>query len=274
LRRSVVEDNVKETAAKIIDTHSHVLPFVDHGSPDMETTLRMLRASADQGSSTIVCTPHLYELDEGLVERTRETHGEVCAGAEIAGIPVRLLQGFEVDLLVAANADLDTMRRLCIRGDAVVGQVVVIEMPFNGWPLFFEQVIHTLSVAGITPIIAHPERNERVQRSPDVLMGCMNAGAVLQGTAGSLSPMFRRDCQKTFFDLLARGWFGLLASDAHSEPEYTWSLAPLLAELGDRLMPEDRDLLVNVNPGRVLEGKRPLPLIPRRPAGKSRRFFG
>ncbi len=185
-----------------------------------------------------------------------------------------MLQGFEVDLLVAANVDLDTMRRLCIRGEGWTGQTVVIEMPFNGWPLFFEQVIHTLSVAGITPIIAHPERNERVQRSPDVLTGCMNAGAVLQGTAGSLSPMFRRDCQKTFFDLLARGWFGLLASDAHSEPEYTWSLAPLLAELGDRLTPEDRDLLVNVNPARVLDGKRPLPLIPRRPVGKSRRFFG
>jgi protein-tyrosine phosphatase len=255
--------------ASIIDTHSHLLPLVDHGSPDMETALRMVRAAAAQGTTAIACTPHLYELDPDLIERVRKVHGQAKKAVEEAAIPVTLLLGFEVDLMVAATSNLETVRELCIEGSAAV----IIETPFSNWPPFFEETIYRLSTAGIQPILAHPERSERVRRSPDALTGLMNAGAVLQGTSGSLSPLLRRGSHKTFYELLARGWFSLLASDGHSQPEYTWSLGPLLAELGDRVSAEERDLLVCVNPGRILEGKRPIPIVPRRPVGKSRRWF-
>lgn len=243
----------------------------------MDTTLRMIQAAVAQGATTICCTPHMYDYDQTLVDETREVHQEVVAAVATAGLSVRLLQGFEVDLLVAATSDPATVRSLCIQTPDSAGPgagAMILEMPYNNWPPFFEESIYKLTTAGIIPVIAHPERNERVQRSPDVLQGCMNAGAVLQGTAGSFTDMFRRSSQKTFLELLARGWYGLLASDAHSEPDFTWSLGPLLAELGDRVSPEDRTLLVNVNPGRLLEGKRPLPLVPKRQPGKSRRLFG
>ena len=196
----------------------------------MDTTLRMAQAAVDQGVTTICCTPHLLDLDLDLVKRVRAVHKEAEAALAEARIPVRLLCGFEVDLLVAATSDLDTIRTLCIQ-----------------------------------PIIAHPERNERVQRSPDAILGCINSGAILQGTSGSLSPMFRKQSQKTFLALLARGWYSLLASDAHSDPEYTWTLGPLLAELGDRISPQDRDLLLCVNAGSVLGGRRPISLTSKRP---------
>jgi tyrosine-protein phosphatase YwqE len=254
----------------------------------------MIRVAAERGTKTIVCTPHLYELDLALVQRAREVHRDVVAAVAHAGIDVRLLLGFEVDLTIAATCDLETMRTLCIGGLGSVdrdapadldsdpgldpdaepaaaadpsatpaggpGRAVIVEMPFSGWPLYLEQTLFRLASAGFLPILAHPERNERIQRSPDALAVCLNAGAIAQGTAGSLSAMFRKQSQKTFLELLARGWFSLLASDAHSQPEYTWSLEPLLAELGKRLSPADRELLTEVNPVRVLEGKKPLPL--------------
>lgn len=264
------------SATNIIDTHSHCLPLVDHGSPDLDTTLRMIQAAAAQGTTVICCTPHLYQYDPDLVRRARETHSEVVAALGAAGIPVRLLLGFEVDLTVAARADRDTLYDLCIQnGDPESpGRALLIEMPFNNWPPFFEKTIFGLATSGLLPVIAHPERNDRVQRSPEALEACMNAGAVLQGTSGSLSGLFRKDSQRTFFELLARGWFSLLASDAHSAPDYTWTVAPMLAELGTRVTPEDRELLVNVNPTRVLEGNRPIPMVPKRARGKGRRFFG
>ncbi len=259
-----------------------MLPWVDHGSPDLETTLRMIREAAERGTRTIVCTPHLYEPDELLVERARDVHREVAAAAEEEAIPVRLLLGFEVDLTVAATCDLETLRTFCIGGSdggqgpdvgQNPGRAVLIEMPYSGWPPFLEQTLFRLTAGGLLPILAHPERNDRVQRSPDVLAACLNAGAVAQGTAGSLSRMFRKQSAKAFYELLARGWLSLLASDAHSEPEYTWSLEPLLADLGKRLSSGDRELLTEVNPARVLEGKSPILLMPKRPAGDGRRRF-
>ena len=265
-----------------------MLPGVDHGSPDLETTLRMIREAALRGTRTIVCTPHLFELDPQLVERVREVHREVVAAVNEQAIPVRLLLGFEVDLTIAATCDLDTIRGLCIGGaddgegsvpdeggdvSTSSGRAVLIEMPYSGWPLFLEQTLFRLTAAGFLPILAHPERNERVQRSPDALAACLNAGAIAQGTAGSLSNMFRKQSLKTFHELLARGWFSLLASDAHSQPEYTWSLEPLLAELGKRVSQADRELMTEVNPARMLEGKSPIPLVSKRPADGGRRRF-
>ena len=234
----------------------------------MSTTLRMIQAAVAAGTTTIVCTPHLYNKDPDLVKRVRRVHAETVTAVEEAGIPVRLLSGFEVDPSVALTSDTDTLRTLCVYDQDGGRNVLIMETPYSGWPPLFEQNIRRLVTGGIQPVLAHPERNDRVQRSPDILAGCMDAGAVLQGTSGSFSPLFRRDSHKTFYELLARGWFGLLASDGHSEPEYTWSLGPLLAEIGDRISPEDRDLLVSVNPARILEGKRPLPVVPKRPAGK------
>jgi protein-tyrosine phosphatase len=232
----------------------------------------MIREAADRGTSTIVCTPHLYELDARLVERAREVHLEVAAAVAEEAIPVRLLLGFEVDLTIVATCDLETIRTLCVGGSS--GRSLIIEMPYSGWPLFLEQTLFRLTAAGLLPILAHPERNDRVQRSPDVLAACLNAGAVAQGTAGSLSNMFRKQSSKAFHELLARGWLSLLASDAHSEPQYTWSLEPLLADLGKRLSPADRELMTEVNPARVLEGKKPVPLASKRPAeGRRRRFL-
>jgi protein-tyrosine phosphatase len=228
----------------------------------------MIREASARGTGTIVCTPHLLELDERFIDRVRKVYRELTAEVWEHGIPVRLVLGFEVDITVAALSDIDTVRTLCIGGSDAEqsadkgqrGQAVLIEMPYSGWPPFLEETLFRLTTAGLVPILAHPERNDRVQRSPDVLAACLNAGAVAQGTAGSLSSMFRKQSLKTFQELLARGWFGLLASDAHSKPEYTWTLEPLFAELGKRLSPADRVVMTELNPARVLEGKRPFPL--------------
>ncbi len=104
-------------------------------------------------------------------ERARETQREVVAALDAAAIPVRLLLGFEVDLSVAATADPDILRTLCIQddGSGSACTALIVEMPFTSWPLFFEETIFRLTTGGLMPIIAHPERNDRVQRCPEAL---------------------------------------------------------------------------------------------------------
>ena len=49
---------------EIIDFHSHILPGLDDGSPDLTTSLEMLRAAARQGVGIQVLTPHYYPWKE------------------------------------------------------------------------------------------------------------------------------------------------------------------------------------------------------------------
>ena len=42
----------------MIDFHSHVLPGIDDGAKDVETSVAMLEESKRQGVTTVVCTPH------------------------------------------------------------------------------------------------------------------------------------------------------------------------------------------------------------------------
>ena len=44
----------------MIDLHTHILPGIDDGSPDVATSIELLRRQRDQGVTTVVFTPHLY----------------------------------------------------------------------------------------------------------------------------------------------------------------------------------------------------------------------
>jgi protein-tyrosine phosphatase len=272
----------------MIDTHSHLLPGVDHGCPDLTTSVAMARAAWEAGTSTVVCTPHLLDWDPGLLTEARCAFDQVRAALDAEGIGLRLLLGFEVDASVITDVD-DAMLAMLAVGDpeadaragddalrtAVGGQrgVILVETPFHSWPPFLEESLYRVSLAGYTPVLAHPERNERVQRSPELLENCIRAGAVIQGTAGSLSGPFRRGSLGTFMDLLARGYLHLLASDGHSHVPYTWSLTPLKEELSKRVSAERLDLLMRVNPERVLSGEAPLPTWGTEDKGRTRPWW-
>ena len=63
---------------------------------------------------------------------------------------------------------------------------LLVEFPYFGWPLSLETEIWTLRRRGITPVLAHPERNPEVQRSPARVAPLVAAGALVQLTAASV----------------------------------------------------------------------------------------
>ena len=55
----------RSSAAKIdlsllkTDMHSHLLPGIDDGSPDMETSLELIRGLSELGYTKLITTPHI-----------------------------------------------------------------------------------------------------------------------------------------------------------------------------------------------------------------------
>ena len=44
----------------MIDLHTHILPDIDDGARDVETSLALIKAEKEQGVKEIVFTPHYY----------------------------------------------------------------------------------------------------------------------------------------------------------------------------------------------------------------------
>jgi protein-tyrosine phosphatase len=247
----------------LIDTHSHMLPGVDHGCPNLATSIRMAREAAASGIRAVFCTPHMQELMPGDIEHTREVGAQVRVALAQEGIGLDLLLGFEVDLSIAATQPIEELRALTIESSKAA---IVLEMPYEGWPRFLEQTLFRLATWGFQPVLAHPERNARIQKSPELLVGCLKAGAVAQATAASLTGEFGRGAERAFAKLLSQGAIGLLGSDAHAYRKDSWTLAPVLESLRGVISEEDMFVLVQENPRRLLAGQ---PLLKVRPQAGS-----
>ena len=51
--------------AVLADVHTHILPGIDDGSPDVETSLRMLEREAERGREKLVFTPaDMFEKED------------------------------------------------------------------------------------------------------------------------------------------------------------------------------------------------------------------
>jgi protein-tyrosine phosphatase len=201
----------------MIDTHSHILPGLDDGSPDVAHSLRMAEAAVSAGVTKIVCTPHMREFDLGLAGRAREVLQDFRSELSARAIELTLVLGFEVDICVATALPSDQLRLVTIEGSEMT---LLLEMPHWGWPTHVRDTLFRLRSDGITPMLAHPERNDRIQRSPDLLEECIDSGAIVQATAASIDGTFGHAAKSAFFRHLSLGHVSILATDAHANHDW------------------------------------------------------
>jgi protein-tyrosine phosphatase len=216
----------------------------------------MAQAAWNDGVTTIVCTPHLREYDWTFIETARGVLRDFRVRLSASGVGLRLLLGFEVDVAVASIAAPEELRELVFEDSR---GTLLIEVPHFGWPFQLRDTIFRLCTEGFIPVLAHPERNDRIQRHPALLEECVAAGAVAQVTAASLDGGFGRAPKAVVYRHLVLGNIGLLASDAHSFRRDSWTMANALSALRERLSDAEVDCLARVNPGRLLTGE---PLVP------------
>ena len=213
--------------AGFVDIHCHLLPGIDDGSSDWETSLAMARMAVEDGTETIICTPHqLGNFAENQGDEIRRT-AELQQALDENGIPLRVLPGGDVRIE-------DGMIEQLISGEVMtLGDMrchVLLELPHE---LYFpmEGVLAALERQGMTGILSHPERNRGLLREPGLLPSLVERGCLMQVTAGSLMGTFGPQSQQLAEWMVTQGLVHFIATDAHG----TKSRRPLMGRAYQRV---------------------------------------
>jgi len=243
----------------MVDIHHHLLFGVDDGSKSLEQSVAMVQMAMQDGITHIVATPHandryLYDRasHEILLQQIRDALPADVAAAMTLGLGCDFHLNFEN----TEDARLHN-RRYTINET----EYLLIELPDIGISNRIDEILYNLRIAGMTPILTHPERNVTLQRTPGKLQEWLANGLLLQVTAGSVTGTFGPTAEALAWSLLKKNSVHFLATDAHDLERRTPTMSAARRLIADRFGDETATRLCVTNPMAVFEGK-PLPEQP------------
>jgi protein-tyrosine phosphatase len=236
----------------MIDIHFHCLPGIDDGPDDWDESVALCRLAASEGTSTIVATPHV--LREGWLNEDPRARDELVLKLNtlLGGKPA-ILPGCEY--FYSADA-----AELWEEGPAgpLTGlnraPYLLVEFPGTSVPRGAGDVIHELSIMGVTPVIAHPERNLHFVREPELLESFVRKGAITQITASSLVGEFGRAALAAAGEFYSRGLVHVVASDSHNLDRRPPRLAAARERVRRDWGEDVGQLLFEINPRAIIDG--------------------
>jgi len=240
---------------EMIDIHCHLLPGLDDGAESLESACAMAEMAIADGITHVIGTPHASERHRFVPELVKQRRDEIQAC-------------FEGRLIVASGCDfhlsfenLQDIRQGPERFTLNQKSYLLVEFADFSIPPSLDHALHQLQLAGVKPIVTHPERNPLIRTQPDRLYRWLRQGCYAQITAQSLFGRFGRAAQEIAEQWLDAGAVHFLASDAHDvtsrPPRLKEAFEHVAKNQGEKVA---RALLVD-NPLAAFEG-RSLPYVP------------
>jgi protein-tyrosine phosphatase len=192
------------------DIHSHLLPGIDDGSPDVATSISLINGLSALGLTKFICTPHIFKelypnnsttvgnalalLKEGLSKVNANV--EISAGAE-----------YMIDGDFEENNDL-----LCL-----ADKYLLIEMSYLNEAPNIEQVIFNLQIRGYIIVLAHPERYNFYHKERSRYQRLKDMGCLFQLNLLSLTGYYGKEVKLVTDYLLEKKMYDLAGTDLHHQ---------------------------------------------------------
>jgi protein-tyrosine phosphatase len=218
-----------------VDLHFHLLPGVDDGPEQIADTLELAQAALEDGTGTIVATPHVRHdfvtdvpslpelVAEVRAELKREgIHLDVRCGGELGHEMVGRLRQEELELIAHGPPD---------------ARWLLVEAPFTAMSDGFQDALEELRDRGFGVLIAHPERSGDAALEDSMgLRRALARGALAQVNALSLTGGHGEDARRAGLRLAAEGLAAVVGSDAHGSTR-----PPALSAARERMLAEGID---------------------------------
>ena len=197
----------------MIDIHTHIIPYVDDGSPNLETSIAMIKHELAIGVDEIIATPHhIYSRYESTVEVIKERFNFLCEEVKKENLPVTLYLGQEI--YFTHKEDIIQMLK---EGKLLTlnnTNRVLLEFSFTREPEDILDIIYNFSVNGYEVIVAHVERYEWI--TLDKVKALRNEGALIQINSNSILGLTTWKEKRFTKKLLKLDLVDFVASDTHS----------------------------------------------------------
>ncbi|MCM1310530.1 MAG: hypothetical protein NC301_05825 [Bacteroides sp.] len=192
--------------------HCHIIPGVDDGSPDVETSLTLLVHMSRWGLKRIFASPHsTQDRYENTPQSLAKPFAELKDAIQAKQMSIELHHHMEyrIDDFFLRQFDNDNIVTL-------PENFLLIENSFSHEPWGMNNVVYDLINHGYNPILAHPERYAfYALHHRDRYKDLHNMGVYFQVNLLSLAGHYGKMERETAVYLLKQGMVQFIGTDLH-----------------------------------------------------------
>lgn len=196
------------------DMHSHLLPGIDDGSPDVETSLMLIKGMMQLGYKKFITTPHIMQ---DMYRNTPATINNAYTQLQEALAAEKL----EVNIRPAAEYLLDdNFDALLEKGEPLLtlkDNLVLVEFSFVSPPINAQEKLFQMQMKGYRPVLAHPERYNYLLKNREFYETLKNAGCLFQLNLLSLTGYYGKPTVDLANYLLGKDYIDLVGTDLHHD---------------------------------------------------------
>ncbi|MEZ4371688.1 MAG: CpsB/CapC family capsule biosynthesis tyrosine phosphatase [Polyangiaceae bacterium] len=237
-------------AGQFVDLHCHWLVGIDDGARTIEESREILGGLRALGFGTVVATPHmrpgLFDNDRAAIQVAWERTRAELGGSDLPELALASEHYFD-DVVVGR---IKAGEGLPYPGN----RAVLLEFYDQRFPLSLSRQLFELQRQGLRPVIAHPERYQRIWEAPEVLEQLVDAGSIALLDAAALMGKYGTQPRRCAETLLEEGLYHAACSDAH-RPRDVEAVAEGMEIIRRRFGGDEVDFLFGEGPRQILEGR-------------------
>lgn len=192
--------------------HSHLLPGIDDGAPDLETSLQLIRGMSAMGYSKLITTPHVMW---DMYKNTREI---ILNKLELLRSAVQK-EGLNIEIHAAAEYFLDDYVAGLLKNKepllTVSGKMVLVEFSLAQPSMSLKDILFEMQMQGYQPIIAHPERYIYMEGNKEFYDELKDIGCLFQLNLLSLTSHYGKSVSNLAQYLIKKDYYDLVGTDLH-----------------------------------------------------------
>jgi tyrosine-protein phosphatase YwqE len=194
------------------DMHSHLLPGIDDGSPDIDTSIKLIKGMMALGYTKLVTTPHImWDMYKNTSEIIMQKLALIREAVKAEGLNVEINAAAEYFLddyvhgLVKSNTPLLT----------ISGNMVLVEFSLAYPSQSLKEILFDMQMQNYQPVIAHPERYIYLEKNKDFYEELKDIGCLFQLNLLSLGGYYGKSPQLLADHLIKKGYYDLIGTDLH-----------------------------------------------------------